>query len=229
MRLVARCFQNLWPESRLGWAIALAIGVFLLVPPALGVKTRVLAGWTVGVGYYMTTLAVLMKQATAEQTRDRSQQHRVSSTVIFALVTTVACVILFAIGFLLSTAKAMPPQIQMLHVGLSALSILGAWFLTHTTFAQQYAALYYRPDATHEPYPWAGGLAFQKQDQPNYWDFLYFSFIIGATAQTSDTFILSRPIRRLVLVQALIAFSFFVGILALCVNIGSALLQAGQG
>ncbi len=227
MRSVSRRFQNLWPESRLGWTIALAIGVFLLVPTDLGIKTRILAGWTAGVGYYMTTLVVLMKQATAEQTRDRSQQHQVSSTVIFALVATIASVSLFAIEFLLSTAKAMPPLIQMLHVGLAALSILGTWFLTHTTFAQQYAALYYRPEATNEDRPWAGGLAFQKEDQPNYWDFLYFSFIIGATAQTSDTFILSRSIRRLVLVQALIAFAFFVGILALCVNIGSALLQTG--
>jgi uncharacterized membrane protein len=58
---------------------------------------------------------------------------------------------------------------------------------------------------------------------------LYFSFTMGATAQTSDTFILSRPIRRLALVQGLMAFLFFVGILALCVNIGSALLDAGSG
>ncbi len=227
MRSVSRRFQNLWPESRLGWAIALAIGVFLIVPTDLGVKTRVLAGWTVGVGYYMAALAVLMKQATAEQTRDRSQQHRVSSTVIFALVITVACVVLFAIGFLLSIGKAMPPVIQILHVGLSVLSILGAWFLIHTTFAQQYAALYYRSDLTNEEHPWAGGLAFPKEAHPNYWDFLYFSFILGATAQTADTLILSRSIRRLALVQTLIAFWFFVGILAMCVNIGSGLLQSG--
>jgi uncharacterized membrane protein len=222
-------FPNLWPEFRFGWAIALAISTFFLVPADLGLKTRGLAGWTVGVGYYIAALVILMRRATAEQTRQRSQQHQVSSTVIFTLVAAVAFVSLFAVGFLLSTAQSMPPLIQMLHVGLSALAILGTWFLTHTTFAQQYAALYYRPDLNRDEHPWAGGLAFQKEEQPNYWDFLYFSFIIGATAQTSGTFILSRPIRRLALVQGLMAFLFFVGILALCVNIGSALLDAGPG
>jgi uncharacterized membrane protein len=219
-------FQKLW-QSPLGWATLLAIASFLLVPAFLGWKTRILAGWTVGVGFYLAALVMLMKRATAEQTRQRSQQQQVSSTVIFALVAALAFVSSFAIGFLLSTAKAMPPLIQVLHVGLSALSILGAWFLTHATFAQQYAALYYRPAPTQDGHPWAGGLAFQKEEHPNYWDFLYFSFIMGATAQTSDTFILSRPIRRLALVQCLMAFLFFVGILGLCVNIGSSLLDTG--
>jgi uncharacterized membrane protein len=228
MRSVARRVQNLWPEARFGWAIVLVLGVFLLVPADLGLKTRLLTGWTVGVGYYMTTLVVVMRQATAEQTRDRSQHHQVSRTGIFALVMTVAWVILFAIGLLLSTGKAMSPIIQMVYVGLSALSILGGWFLIHTTFAQQYAALYYRPDENNQEHP-CGGLAFPNADHPTYWDFLYFSLVIGMTAQTSDTLILSRPIRRLALVQALIAFLFLVGILALCVNIGSDLLQAGQG
>ncbi len=218
--------QKFW-QSPLGWATVLAIATFLLVPSSLGWKTRILAGWTVGVGFYLAALILLMKRATADQTRQRSQQHQVSSTVIFVLVAAIAFASSFAIGFLLSTAKAMPPLIQMLHVGLSALSILVVWLLTHTTFAQQYAALYYRPDPTKDEDPWVGGLAFQKEEHPNYWDFLYFSFVIGATAQTSDTFILSRPIRRLALVQALMAFMFFVGILALCVNIGSSLLDTG--
>ncbi len=242
MRSVLNRFQNLWTRSHLGWALVLAILIFLLLPPSLGVRARLLAAWTISVGYFLTLLIGIMRKATAEQTRDRCQRQPVNSAIIIVLVTTVLCISLFAVGFLLSTAKDMPPLIQMLHVGLSVLSILSAWFLNHVTFAQQYAALYYQPktsnlptgldstaDAPHSEHPWAGGLLFQKEEFPNYWDFLYFAFIIGATAQTADTFILSRPIRRLALVQALVAFLFFVGILGLCVNIGSSLLQSGNG
>jgi len=84
-------------------------------------------------------------------------------------------------------------------------------------FAQQYAALYYRPDAP-------GGIEFQGQDSPTDWDFLYFAFVLGATAQTSDTFITSRPVRRLALAQCLIAFWYFVGIVGMTVNLVSELL-----
>jgi uncharacterized membrane protein len=229
MRSVLDRVQILWLPSHLVRAGILTILVFLLVPSDLGLKTRLLAGWTVGVGSFLLLLILMMKKATAEQTHARAQHHQASSTLILALVSTVALISLFAVGFLISTAKEMPPLIQILHVSLSALAILVAWVLTHTTFAQQYAVLYYRPALNNTDYPWAGGLLFQKQGTPNYSDFLYFAFVIGATAQTSDTLILSQPIRRLVLVQALVSFLFFVGILAMCVNIGSALLESRSG
>jgi uncharacterized membrane protein len=229
MRSVFDRVKVLWIPSHLGRTGMLTILVFLLVPSDLGLKTRLLAGWTAGVGSFLLLLILMMKEATAEQTRDRAQQHQASSTVILTLVSTVGLISLFAVGFLLSTAKEMPPLIQFLHVSLSALAILVAWVLTHTTFAQQYAVLYYRPALDNTDCPWAGGLLFQKQETPNYWDFLYFAFVMGATAQTSDTLILSRPIRRLALVQALVSFLFLVGILAMCVSVGSALLETGSG
>ena len=42
-------------------------------------------------------------------------------------------------------------------------------------------------------------MVFPKEDKPDYWDFLYFSFNMGAAAQTSDVTVVSRNMRRLVL------------------------------
>ena len=226
--LFYRCRVGL-TQSPLGVALVLASLTFALVPAALGLKTRLLAGWTVGVGYFLLRSLTGMRTATPAQTRDRSQRHSTGGIPTLTLVVTVLLICISAIGFLVSTDKQMSPPIQMLHVGLAALAIFSAWCLAHITFAQQYAALYYHPTLEEGDRPWAGGIAFQKEAFPNYWDFLYFSFVIGATAQTSDTFILSRPIRRLALVQGLVAFLFFVGILGMCVNVGSALLQSGHG
>ena len=57
--------------------------------------------------------------------------------------------------------------------------------MVHTIFALHYAHDYYRP---REP----GGLKFPDEDKPDYWDFVYFSFVIGMTAQVSDVAITDR-------------------------------------
>ncbi len=49
--------------------------------------------------------------------------------------------------------------------------------------------------------------------------FLYFSYVIGATAQTADTNVTSNAMRRLVLVHGVFAFFFNTVIIASAVNI----------
>ena len=59
---------------------------------------------------------------------------------------------------------------------------------------------------------------------PDFWDFLHFSVIIGATAQTADISIVSKPMRQLVTIHSLVAFSFNAVILALTINLTAGLL-----
>jgi len=68
------------------------------------------------------------------------------------------------------------------------------------------------------------GLAFPTEPQPNYWDFIYFSFVIGMTFQVSDVQVTSTPLRRLVIAHGVISFFFSVAILALAVNLGASLI-----
>ena len=61
-----------------------------------------------------------------------------------------------------------------------------------------------------------------KKDTPSpaYWDFVYFSFVIGMTFQVSDVQITRTSLRRLVLFHGIVSFFYNVAVLALMVNIG---------
>ena len=52
----------------------------------------------------------------------------------------------------------------------------------------------------------AGGLFFLERQMTDYFDFAYFSFVIGMTCQVSDVQITSRRMRRLALVQSVLSF-----------------------
>ena len=59
---------------------------------------------------------------------------------------------------------------------------------------------------------------------PDYFDFAYFSFVIGMTCQVSDVQITSQRMRQLALLQSVLAFGFNTIILALLINSVSSLL-----
>lgn len=67
-------------------------------------------------------------------------------------------------------------------------------------------------------------LDFPNEDVPNYWDFLYFSYIIGTSAQTADVDFTSRASRQIGTVHCLLAFFFNTAILALMINMASGLI-----
>jgi uncharacterized membrane protein len=93
-------------------------------------------------------------------------------------------------------------------------TIVLSWAAIHTTFALHYAHDYYRGAK-------AGGLAFPGEDQPDYWDFVYFSFVIGMTAQVSDVGVTDRMIRRTATAHGVISFIFNTALVALMVNIAA--------
>ena len=57
--------------------------------------------------------------------------------------------------------------------------------------------------------------------QPDYGDFLYFSFVIGCATATADIDITSRSMRRLALVHGVLAFAYNTAIVALTINISA--------
>ena len=81
------------------------------------------------------------------------------------------------------------------------------------------------PDA-REARPGAvrGGLEFPGGEAPDYWDFFYFSAVLGMTFQVSDVQITNRTLRRLATVHGLVSFAFNTVIVALTVNIAASFL-----
>ena len=99
--------------------------------------------------------------------------------------------------------------------GLAAVTVTLSWAFIHTVFAFHYAHAYYGGDNSE------GCLDFPGAAKPLYWDFLYFSFVIGMTAQVSDVGITDRTIRRTATAHGVISFVFNTALVALMVNIAA--------
>jgi uncharacterized membrane protein len=91
-----------------------------------------------------------------------------------------------------------------------------SWVFIHTIFALHYAHDYYGEYGAKQ-----SGLNFPGDEPPDYWDFVYFSFVIGMTSQVSDVAVAGRPIRRTVIAHGVVSFFFNVALLALMVNLAA--------
>ena len=99
-----------------------------------------------------------------------------------------------------------------------ALAVAGVplgWLTLHTLAAFHYANMYYAPKPGGGD---AGGLDFPGTAEPGPWDFLYFAFVIGMTAQVSDVAVRTTPLRRATLAHGITSFFYNTVILALVVN-----------
>jgi len=115
--------------------------------------------------------------------------------------------------------------VRVVAYALALSAVVLGWLMIHTAFTFRYAHLYYRDDE-RPPGP-DRGLKFPGREQPNDFDFAYFSLVLGMTFQVSDVQITSRRIRRLALAHALIAFAYNASIFAFTVNVVASLLKGG--
>jgi len=96
-------------------------------------------------------------------------------------------------------------------IAFAAASLVLSWCFLNTMFALHYAHEYYSGKDK--------ALIFPGSEEPDYWDFMYFAFVLGMTFQVSDVAIARHGVRRVALVHGIIAFFFDVFILALSVNV----------
>lgn len=147
-----------------------------------------------------------------------------SRTLIFLFVIVASIISLGAIILLLHSAKGQSGNGVAFPVILSLTSVIVSWWLVHTLFTLRYAHLYYSTDKDTGNTKPAEGLNFPDEKEPDYLDFVYFSFVIGMTFQVSDVEISSRQIRRLALFHAIISFVFNTAIVALSINVVAGLM-----
>ena len=197
--------------------IALAVGVvaFLLLPDSRRLVTRLVVGWDVFAALYLVLAYSMMLRCDVGHIR-RSAVLQDDGRFVMLVVTALgAFASLAAIVFELGASKGSPAGLT-----LATVTIVLSWTVVHTAFALHYAHEFYRGS---QP----GGLQFPSGDtrtEADYWDFVYFSFVIGMTAQVSDVGITDRIIRRTATVHGIISFVFNTALIALMVNIaGSAI------
>jgi uncharacterized membrane protein len=106
---------------------------------------------------------------------------------------------------------------RVINIMIALSTIFGSWLLVHFVFALHYAHEFYVPGRSDGDAK--EGLKFGGGHMPDYWDFLYFSLVVGTTFQTSDTEVSSRSMRRVVMVHGLLSFIFYTAVIALTVNL----------
>ncbi|MDZ8051069.1 MAG: DUF1345 domain-containing protein [Aulosira sp. ZfuVER01] len=222
---IIHLFKNFDPRPRLIVAIVVAALVSVLLPHWLHLATRILCAWNSGADFFLAITWWKMVKANPEKTRRYAESEYEGRLAIFMLVIAAACASVLAIGFLLTDKKGVSSILLTLHVILSIMTIIGSWLLVHTMFALQYAHTYYQhqtPNNTSREIN--GGLEFPNNDYPDYWEFLYYSFVIGMTSQVSDVQTTSRTMRRLTLLHSILSFFFNTTILAITINIIAGLI-----
>jgi uncharacterized membrane protein len=140
--------------------------------------------------------------------------------VILAIILLATAASFVAIVGLLAASKEAP--YRTLNLGLAAATLLLSWTLTQVVFTLHYAHEYYR--SSGGPDDPAEGLDFRGDRNPDYWDFFYFATSFGAASQTSDVSILTKPLRRLATLHAIISFFFNTAVLALTINLAASLI-----
>lgn len=207
-------------HSPLFSAIIFGFIVLLALPQDWRMAARMAIGWDAGALLYLGLALSAILRFSLKRARSRAADQDEGATVLLILTVLAALVSLGAVVSLLGSAKAVPGATQPLLLLLGVATALISWTLIHTMFALHYAHEYYGgEDVGH-----GGGLKFPNETQPDYWDFVYFSFVIGMTFQVSDVQVTGKRVRRLVVAHGVVSFFFSVAIIALMVNIGSGLI-----
>ena len=214
--------HNLQP--RLLMSVLLAGLVAFLLPPGFDWLTRALCLWDTAMLCFLGLTWAVMLRATPNMMRRKAQQQDIGGLTILSLITAAACASVLAIGFLLHNSQGISSSLLILHLGLSVTTIIGSWLLVHTIFALHYAHGYYLDNPQNLSKEDTKGLSFPGRTEPDYWDFFYFSFVIGMTSQVSDVQIESSSMRRLALLHGVLSFFFNTTIVAMSINIIAGLI-----
>ena len=206
-------------HHRVFGSCVVALLVFLATHGRFGLPTQLVLTWDAFALTSVVLAWVVISTKDPYEARRSARLQDSSATFLFILVVSAATASLFAVGFLLATAKKLSPSGLAGHIVMSVIAVVLSWMLVHTVFTLRYAHVYFHDARDVKRDDITGGLSFPGKGSPNYMDFAYFSFVIGMTCQVSDVQVCSPHMRRLALVHGLISFAFNTAILAMFVNI----------
>lgn len=203
---------------------ALALGALVaagsLGLPLTGSMRALLAAVTVFVVYIGLTLW-MAGRVTPDDLRRHAEQSDEGLVAIIAITMAVVGVSLGSLLLLLND----PAGVSWAEAVLALVSVPLGWAMVHVLAAFHYAAEFYgRAKGSDQD---AGGLSFPGCTEPGAWDFLYFSLVIGMTAQVSDVVVETTGLRRAVLLHSVGAFFYNTVLLAVAVNAALALTPSG--
>ncbi|MPR02288.1 DUF1345 domain-containing protein [Pseudomonas sp. MAFF 212408] len=213
MAFLARTHPRLSSAAVLG----LAVGI---LAPADTLISKILIGWNAGVWIYLLLMLWLTSRSQADDVKRIAEIEDENAGLVLFMVCIAAIASLATITVNLVGSKDLDSTARLLHYGFTGMTVIGSWLLTGVIFSVHYARLFYTWEGDEPALRFADDLR-----NPNYWDFLYFSFTIGVAVQTADVGVATRSMRKVVLGQSLIGFLFNTAILGFSINIAAGLFS----
>ncbi len=192
--------------------VAAVIGVLAGVGggvSARSVPVGLVLGWTVAAAVFLVFTWVTVTPMSAAQTASHATREDPTRPWADAILVITSLASLASVALLVANPPS--PVGRVPSAALAVGSVVSSWFLVHTIFTLQYAALYYTPPK--------GGIDFNQNEDPAYLDFAYLGFSLGMTYQVSDTAIRSPVIRRAALVHSLLSYLLGAVVLAGTLNL----------
>lgn len=179
--------------------------------------TRVMLGWNA-----FSMCMIVMSWITFGITKSKEIRSQVKvqdpkRAVVFALILIATLASMLAVVLMILVKKEGHSTTNW-RIPVAIAGMVLSWFLVHTVFALRYAHIYYGSDIKN-PSTHAGGLIFPGEKHPEYFDFAYFSFVLGMTFQVSDVDITSAAFRKLAMFHGMISFAYNTVIIALVINL----------
>jgi uncharacterized membrane protein len=204
--------QRIAPARFIAFFVIFAVA-FAIAFGLMGWSRALMTGFDIAGVFFMISMIPVLNQHGADAMRKHAQENDANRVVLLVITSVVMIAILTAVFSELSVKSGGgPPK------GLIVGTLAVAWVYSNTVYALHYAHLYYREGS-------AGGLDFSGDEDdkpdggPEYTDFIYFSYTLGMTFQTSDTAVTSRHMRKIVTAHSLAAFVFNIGVLAFSINV----------
>ena len=197
---------------------ALACGLLTVLATRLaGFDAPLLAGGDV---FYLVFLGLCLVMLAGQKTPDLKARAKTEDEgIVIVVLITLATAAYFCDGVF--TALNRKHAVEMVPLAMAGIGTLAGWLTLHTVMAFHYADIHYfdDPDVAGDE----GDLAFPGGGDPGPWDFLYYSFVVGMTAQVSDVQVLTTVMRRTTLWHGMVSFFFNTVFIAMVVNAGVAL------
>jgi uncharacterized membrane protein len=211
-RKMSRPVRVVYARPRTFISIVIGIVTFVLLPASLRPVTRALLGWDFFIAAYLLLVYTMMFRCGLARIKRNAVLQDDGRFLILLVVGFGAFASIAAIVFELGASQHSVPALT-----LATVTIALSWAAVHTIFALHYAHEFYRGAKP-------GGLQFPSGDtheNADYWDFVYFSFVIGMTAQVSDVGITDKTIRRTATAHGIVSFIYNTALVALMVNIAA--------
>ncbi len=178
------------------------------------------AGWAEALvwGFDLAAVVFILSlwPLSRDHTADDMRRHSAANDANRAMVLVITAVVLLTVMAAIASELGAAEQGDIAAMVKLVLTLAMAWFFTNLVFMLHYAHNYYR-SAQDRPGD-RGGFLFPETPEPDYWDFCYFSFTMGMTFQTSDVIVTRGYVRRVVMLQCLLAFAFNIGVIAFIIN-----------